>query len=121
MASTRRDMIAGEIQKVLSGIIRTEVKNPHVPPITSVIGVEVAPDLDVAKVRISVMGDQSNLAEAVKALNDASGFIRHQLGSSMRLRRVPRLVFVEDASIQHSIEVQKILDNIHKEEEKGKN
>lgn len=116
MASIRRDMIAGEMQRVLSAIIADEVKDPSVPPMTSVMRVEAAADLSVAKVRVSVLGDREELTKAVAALNRASGFIRRELSGRMDLRYTPKLTFVADQSVQHSIDIQKALESIHKDE-----
>ncbi|MDD3243353.1 MAG: 30S ribosome-binding factor RbfA [Eubacteriales bacterium] len=117
MANKRRDMIAGEMQKVLSAIIAEEVKDPSVPLMCSVMGVEVAADMSFAKVRVSVLGDEQALQQAVDALNRASGFIRKQLGMRIDLRYTPKLSFVGDQSVQHSIEIQKVLEKIHQDEQ----
>ncbi|MDD4797622.1 MAG: 30S ribosome-binding factor RbfA [Eubacteriales bacterium] len=116
MASVRRDMIAGEMQKVLSTIIADEVKDPAVPLMTSVMRVEAAPDLSVAKVRISVLGDREELDKAVAALNRAAGFIRRELSRRMDLRYTPKLTFVGDQSVRHSIDIQKALESIYQDE-----
>jgi len=80
--------------------------------------VDVAADFSVAKVRISVLQeDEAALKKAVDALNRAAGFIRFALGKRVDMRHTPRLIFQEDRSIQYSIQVQKVLEQIHHEQQ----
>lgn len=118
MAGKRREMIASQMQKELSAIIANEVKDPALPMMTSVVSVEVAADLSVAKVRVSVLGDDDERDSAVAALTRASGFIRKALGGRMDLRHTPKLTFVGDKSVQHSIEILKVLEQINNDGDK---
>jgi ribosome-binding factor A len=109
----RRERISGEIRKIVSDIIANELKDPAVPPLTSVLSVEVTADLSYAKIHISALGPHEKLDGAVEALKRASGFIRRELGRRMTIRHVPQLVFAADRSIEHSISVQETLRKIH--------
>lgn len=71
--------INGEVQRELSNIIRSEVKDPRIAPMTSVVAVEVAPDLKTCKAYISVFGDEEAQNNTIKGLNSAEGYIRHTL------------------------------------------
>ena len=77
--SIKNTRINGEVQKVLSEIIRTEIKDPRINPMTSVVTVEVAPDLKTCKAYISVLGDEASQQSTMKGLKSAEGYIRRQL------------------------------------------
>lgn len=109
----RRERISGEIRKIVSDIIDHELKDPAIPPFTSVVAVEVTADMSYAKIHISVLGDKEKLDGAVEAMKRASGFVRRELGHRMTIRHVPQLVFAADRSIEHSIALQETLKKIH--------
>jgi ribosome-binding factor A len=93
---TRR--VGEQIQREVAGILQEEFKDPRLGMI-SVSGVEVSRDLAHAKIYISVLGREEDVSETIKVLNKAAGFLRHQLGQRMRLRSVPQLRFLYDASL----------------------
>ena len=109
MSTVRRERINGEIRKIISDIISNELKDPAVPPLTSVTGVEITADMSYAKVNVSVLGSAEQLAAAVEALKRASGFVRRELGHRMTIRHVPQLVFQADHSIERSIALQQTI------------
>ncbi|HAA24897.1 MAG TPA: 30S ribosome-binding factor RbfA [Ruminiclostridium sp.] len=106
----RTDRIAGEIQKEISDIIRTGVKDPRLPDLVSVTGVRVTKDLRYAKVYISVFGDEQKRSDAINALNHAAGFIRRELGQRIKLRYTPELMFIPDDSIEQGIHIGKLIE-----------
>lgn len=114
----RRDRIAGEIQKIVSEIITNDLKDPAVPPFTSVISVDVTADMSYAKIHISTLGSHEQLDGAVEGLKRASGFVRRELGHRMTIRHVPQLIFTADRSIERSIQLQETLKKIHDEQDK---
>lgn len=114
----RTDRISEEIKKALSDIIR-ELKDPRIPLMTSVVAVEVSGDLRYAKALISVMGDQRTKAEAIKGLKSAAGFIRRELGSRVRLRTTPEVIFEASDSIEHGAHINELLHKILKEDNSG--
>jgi ribosome-binding factor A len=93
---TRR--VGEQIQRELAGLLHEELKDPRLGMI-SVSGVEVSRDLAHARVYISVLGGEEAVSETLKVLNKAAGFLRHQLGQRMRLRVIPQLRFLYDASL----------------------
>jgi ribosome-binding factor A len=93
---TRR--VGEQMQRELAAILHEELKDPRLGMI-SVSGVEVSRDLAHARVYISVLGGEEDVSETIKVLNKAAGFLRHQLGQRMRLRSVPQLRFLYDASL----------------------
>ena len=110
--SIKNTRINGEVQKELSRIIREEVKDPRIHPMTSVVNVEVAPDLKTCKVYISVLGDEDALKETVKGLKNAEGYIRRELAHTVNLRNTPELTFIGDHSIAYGINMSKMIDSV---------
>lgn len=119
MASFKRtDRISEEIKRALSDIIR-ELKDPRIPLMTSVVAVDVSGDLRYAKALISVMGDQNTKTEAIKGLKSAAGFIRRELGSRVRLRTTPEVIFEASDSIEHGAHINELLHRVMKEDNSG--
>ena len=116
----RTDRQGEEIRRVLDHAIRTEVKDPRIVKVFSITSCEVTRDLNVCKVRISAMGTPQERKDMFKALRGAAGFLRWYLGQNMMLRVLPTLVFQEDTTIEYSVRIQKILDDIAKQEQEKK-
>ena len=76
----------------LSNIIRGEIKDPRINPMTSVVTVEVAPDLKTCKAYISVLGDEKSQKATLAGLRSAEGYIRRQLAHSINLRNMPKMI-----------------------------
>ncbi|MCC8102158.1 MAG: 30S ribosome-binding factor RbfA [Clostridiales bacterium] len=110
--SIKNTRINGEVLKELSEIIRTEVKDPRIAPMTSVVSVEVAPDLKTCKAWISVLGDDQAAADTLAGLNSAVGYIRRQLAHSLNLRNTPVLEFILDQSIEYGVNMTKKIDAV---------
>ena len=91
--------------RALADIIRTEIKDPRMDPLTSVMSVEVAPDLKTCKVEVSVLGDEAHKEDTLKALRSASGYIRTLLARRVDLRNTPELTFHLDNSTEYGIEM----------------
>ncbi|MCR4650470.1 MAG: 30S ribosome-binding factor RbfA [Lachnospiraceae bacterium] len=115
--SVKNTRINGEVQKVLAEIIRSEIKDPRVPEFTSVVSVDVAPDLKTCKAYISVLGDEYVAAEALKGLNSAAGYIRNQLARELNLRNTPTITFVMDQSIAYGVNMSHLIDEVIKSDE----
>ena len=80
------------------------------------VRVEVTPDLDVAKVHISMMGKQGGTAEAVQALNKAAGFVRTEISRRMHIRKSPRFVFVADDGAAYAAHINELLAGLHQQD-----
>jgi len=106
--------VNGEVQKVLSTLISREIKDPRINPMTSVIAVEVAPDLKTAKIYISVLGDKESKDSTLRGLKSASSFMRGQLAKALNLRNTPELTFVIDSSIEYGVHMSKLIDEVNK-------
>ena len=86
--SVKNTRINGEVLKELSNIIRSEIKDPRINPMTSVVAVEVAPDLKTCKAYISVLGDEISQQDTIKGLKSAEGYIRRQLVTFLKILRL---------------------------------
>ena len=109
MASNRIGRINEEIQRELSSLIRN-VKDPRVSGMISVTAVETTPDLKYCKVYISVL-DKSDVAQVLKGLKSAAGYLRRELGRTLNLRNTPQLSFVNDDSIDKGSYILGLLRN----------
>jgi ribosome-binding factor A len=98
----------------LSNIIRGEIKDPRIHPMTSVVAVEVAPDLKTAKAYISVLGDEAAQQSTMAGLKSAEGYIRRALAKAINLRNTPEIKFILDQSIEYGIEMSKKIDALTK-------
>lgn len=109
--SIKNTRINAEVQKELSTLIREDCKDPRIHPMTSVLDVEVAPDLKTAKVYISVLGDEEALKQTLRGLKSAAPHLRYELARSMNLRNTPELIFVGDRSIAYGVSMSKLIDD----------
>ena len=110
--SIKNTLINGEVQKVLAGIIRGEIKDPRIHPMTSVVAVEVAPDLKTCKVYVSVLGDEKAREDTLRGLRSAEGYIRRQLAHELNLRNTPEITFIMDQSIAYGVSMSKLIDEV---------
>lgn len=110
--SIKNVRINGEVQKVLAEVIRSEIKDPRISPWTSVVAVEVAPDLKSCKAWISVLGDEAARKATKEGLKSAEGFIRRQLASELNLRNTPAITFVMDQSIEYGVNMSHKIDEV---------
>ncbi len=107
--SKRTQQIADEIQRILGEVIQYELKDPRVG-FATVVGVEVTADLQIARVRISVMGDADQRKETMAALDHAKGYMRRQVAQELRhLRTTPELRLELDTSLDYSLHIDDLL------------
>ena len=112
--SIKNIRINEEVMRELSNIIRGEIKDPRIHPMTSVVAVEVAPDLKTAKAYISVLGNEKAQADTLAGLRSAEGFIKNRLAKVINLRNTPELHFVMDQSIAYGVDMSKKIDEVVK-------
>ena len=110
--SIKNTRINGEVQKELSKIIREEIKDPRIHPMTSVMAVEVAPDLKTCKAFISVLGNEEAKQSTIKGLKNAEGYIRRELARRLNLRNTPEIRFILDESIEYGVNMSKLIDDV---------
>lgn len=113
--SIKNTRINGEVQKELSKLITTEIKDPRISPLTSVVAVEVAPDLKTAKVYISTLGNEEQRQDTLRGLKSAAPYMRSQLAKNINLRNTPELKFVMDQSIEYGVNMSKLIHDVTKD------
>lgn len=111
--SVKNTRINEEVMRELSNIIRLEVKDPRISPVTSVVSVEVAPDLKTCKAYISVLGDEEAAKKTLEGLKSSAGFIRRELAHRVNLRNTPEINFVSDQSIAYAAKMSKLIDEVN--------
>lgn len=112
MPSYRGARTQEDVSREISAIIR-DMKDPRVAEaMLSVVKTDLSSDLSCCKVFVSsLMGEKAG-ENAVKALKNAAGFMRKELGSRLKLRHTPELLFFADSSIEHSAHISKILNDL---------
>ena len=110
--SVKNTRINSEVQKVLAETIRGEIKDPRIAPLTSVVAVEVSPDLKTCKAWISVLGDEAAQKETMAGLRSASGFIKSRLAKEIDLRITPEVQFIMDQSIAYGVNMSHKIDEV---------
>ena len=113
MSSPRMGRINEEIQRTLSGLIRT-VKDPRVHGLISITAVDTTADLKYAKVYVSAL-DQSDINEIIKGLKSASGYLRRELGHALSLRATPELTFIRDDSMAKGAHILQVMEDLDRE------
>ena len=116
MAGYKLGRVTSDIKLALSELLR-EVKDPRVSSMLSIVKVDVSGDLSYATVYVSALEGFETTVSSVKALKGAAGFLRRELGSKLRLRKVPELRFVADDSIEQSANISKIIESFKEDNE----
>ena len=98
----RTDRISEEVRREVDRIIREDVRDPRVTGTWSITRADVTRDLRYAKIRVSVLEEEQR-KPLLKALKNAAGFIRRELGKNLRLRYTPELLFEEDDNIAYGV------------------
>lgn len=111
----RASRISEEIKKVISDVIKNELKDPRIAPLTSVTHVEVSRDLRHAKVYISVYGTDEEKNNTIEALRKASGYLRKEIGRRIKIFYTPEVDIELDKSIETGIHIAKLIDNLKNE------
>lgn len=111
--SMKNTRINGEVQKELAEIIRGGIKDPRISPLTSVVSVEVAPDLKTCKAWISVYGDETVEKDTLAGLKSAEGYIRRELARRINLRNTPEIRFIVDQSIAYGVRMSRLIDEVN--------
>lgn len=115
MSGNRVVRLNSLLKEVISEVIRTDVRNPHVSPLVTVTRVDITKDLHHAKVLISVIGTDEEKAESLKALNTAAGFIAVNSSKKVTMRYFPELHFKLDDSVDKHMRIEDLLTKISDE------
>ncbi|MDW2797374.1 30S ribosome-binding factor RbfA [Clostridium boliviensis] len=113
--SIKNTRINMEVQKELSQIIRQEIKDPRIHPMTTVVSVEVTPDLKFCKAYISILGDEEAGKATIEGLKSAEGYIRRELARRVNLRNTPEIKFILDQSIEYGVNMSRLIDEVTKD------
>ncbi|MBQ7595691.1 MAG: 30S ribosome-binding factor RbfA [Clostridia bacterium] len=117
MAGYRIDRISEDIKREAVAVIR-ELKDPRVmDKLLTVVRVDVSSDASFAKIYISAIDGISVAKTAVKGLESATGYIRREIGKRLHLRKTPELKFIADDSIEHGMNIVKIMDDLRSEDD----
>ena len=114
MSTNRPDRVGEAIRVELSQLLAKDVHDPGVGFFT-LTKVSVSPDLQLARVYYTSMGDEKALRETEKALGRALPFLRRQIAQRVRLRRVPELEFFFDKSVAHQDRIEQVLQELKAE------
>ena len=117
--SIKNTRVNAEVQRELSNILRAGIKDPRVAPMTSVVAVEVAPDLKTCKAYISVLGDEKAQMDTIKGLQSAGGYIRCELARTINMRNTPEIRFIVDQSIEYGVNISKKIDEVTRDLKDG--
>lgn len=111
MSSRRVLKAAQAIREVVSMAIIADLKDPRISDVTVTL-VEVSPDMRQAKVSVSVMGDETKQKLCIRGLQNSAGYLQSKVGKRIDTRYTPRIQFVLDEGIKHSMLVTRILDEV---------
>ena len=117
--SIKNTRVNAEVQRELSNILRGGIKDPRVAPMTSVVAVEVAPDLKTCKAYISVFGDRKAQEDTLKGLQSAERYIRRELARTINMRNTPEIQFVLDQSIEYGVNMSRKIDELTRDLKDG--
>ena len=105
----RSDRLGDLIQREISDILHRRIKDPRIGFCT-IVRVDMSDDLRHAKIRVSIMGSESQQKSTLAGLKSASGFIRREVGRKIALRHTPEIVFVLDKSVEQSFRIAQLLE-----------
>ncbi|SHE27849.1 30S ribosome-binding factor RbfA [Alkalibacter saccharofermentans] len=115
MAKNRINKINETIKQELSSLIRKNIKDPRLTELISVMKVDTTGDLRYAKVYISIFDTDEKKAQAIDILNKAAGFLRKNVGKTLKTHYTPELIFVLDDSIEYGAHIDEVIRKLHKD------
>lgn len=116
MGYPRHKRISEEIKKIVSQLIMYDMKDPRIPPMTSVTHVETTNDLRFTTIYVSLLDPSADRQKALEGLNSAKGFIRRVIGTELKLHYTPEPLFKVDESIENSIYMSKLISSVNPHE-----
>lgn len=120
MDKKRIRRIESELIKEISIMIRSDIKDPRIAPITSITEIDLTDDLQSAKIYISVLGDEEEKEETIEGLKSSIGFIKRELGNRMNLRHIPDIKFILDTQIEQAMHIESLIDKAIKQDEEAR-
>jgi len=113
MAKTRIIRINDEIARVAAEVIRSELTDPRIGAVVSVLKAETTTDLKHCKLFVSVFGDKEQQNATMEALGSASGFVRKRIAEIVNLRQTPEIKFIFDDSIEHGMRMRQLIESLN--------
>jgi ribosome-binding factor A len=111
---TRMIRINDEIARVTADVIRSELSDPRIGSVVSVIRAETTQDLKYCKIWVSVPDGEEARKETMEGLTRAAGFIRKRIAETINLRQTPEIKFIYDDSIEHGMRMRRLIDEVNK-------
>ncbi|HEV1998156.1 MAG TPA: 30S ribosome-binding factor RbfA, partial [Candidatus Dormibacteraeota bacterium] len=113
------DKVAAQLHEELSGILRT-LADPRLAQ-ANIVRVDLAADLQNAKIRVSTLGGDAEHKAMIEALQHARGHVRHELAQRLRnnLRRVPELRFIDDRNTEYAVHIGSLIETLKETEHEG--
>jgi ribosome-binding factor A len=110
--SRRIERVNELIRSEIANLLQREIRDPRLTSLISITAVETSPDLRNATVRVSILGSEDEVKQAMTALNRAAGFFRREIAGRLRLKNAPELSFKLDTSIEKGARILEILREI---------
>jgi len=107
----KQERMADRLREILSDLLRLEVTDPALRGVT-ITSVDLDRELEYAEIYVNALGDEARQKEVMQGLQRANGFLRHELGARIRLRRTPVLRFHWDLTLQHADEIERVLKQL---------
>jgi ribosome-binding factor A len=117
MKFNRTDRLNSLLKEVISEVILKNIRNPKISKFTSITAVKITPDLHYAKVDVSIIGAEEEKRQTIKELNKAAGFIATKASKKVVMHHFPALSFQLDNTVEKHMQIEKIIQEIHKEQE----
>lgn len=111
MVTRRQERVSERIHHELSDLLQNQIRDPRLAYVT-VTDVEISPDLQLATVFVSALGDDEAKSSALAALEHAAGYIRRELAQRLMMRVTPAVHFVLDESWERGAHIDALLDNL---------
>jgi ribosome-binding factor A len=106
--------INDEIARVVADVIRSEMADPRIGSVVSVMKAETTADLKFCKIYVSMLGDGDTKSVTMNALAKASGFIRKRVADVINLRSTPEITFVYDDSIEYGMRMTRLIEEVNR-------
>ena len=117
MGEKQKARVEESIHQLIAELLVRRVKDPRVSNV-SITRVQASKDYSVAKVMYNIIGGSDDRSAVDEGLRSCTGFLRNQIRSHLRLRIIPELVFIYDASLDKVMEIESLIETIHEEESK---
>jgi ribosome-binding factor A len=108
-----KERLAELMRREIADVIAHELRDPRIPPIVTVTGVQLSTDLRNASVFVSIFDEKTGAAEAVAAINNAAPYIQRLVAGRITMKHFPRLHFKHDNSIEHTEHIHRLLKDIN--------